>query len=206
MSVDQGEEFPIQSWDVWSCLLFRKTNEIWGGFSNMCSGYPIVVNGVTWLTSEALYQALRFPERADIQEIIRNERSPMAAKMKSKPYRSSCSRIDWDEVRVNAMLWCLAAKLIANEEKFGGLLRSSIARDVVEDSHKDRFWGAVKVSDDYLQGQNVLGVLIMRLRSMWGRDGMEAILEIRPPEGTLLLGASELVVSPSESEGQLNLF
>ena len=38
-----------------------KTAEAWGEYSNMVSGFPVMVNGTRILTSEALYQCCRFP-------------------------------------------------------------------------------------------------------------------------------------------------
>src|SRR5215208_5832704 len=80
-------------------IVFCKTKEEFGGLSNMAAGYPLTVNGVHIRTSEALYQACRFPLRPDVQRLIFEQRSPMTAKMKSKPYRNE-SRSDWDTVRV----------------------------------------------------------------------------------------------------------
>ncbi|MFN9866243.1 MAG: DUF1768 domain-containing protein, partial [Pseudanabaena sp.] len=77
------------------CITFRKTAEKFGGLSNMAGGYLLNVNGVKILTSEALYQACRFPHLPEVQRLIIAERSPMTAKMKSKPYRDN-SRVDWD--------------------------------------------------------------------------------------------------------------
>src|SRR5436309_5954032 len=88
------------------CAVFSKTKEEFGGLSNMAGGYPLCVNGVRILTSEALYQACRFPHRPEVQRLIIAQKSPMTAKMKSKPHRED-SRPDWDEVRVLIMRWCL---------------------------------------------------------------------------------------------------
>ena len=59
---------------------FRRTRESWGGFSNMASGYPITIGRTHIRTSEALYQALKFPHHPDAQTAIIAERSPMQAK------------------------------------------------------------------------------------------------------------------------------
>jgi len=195
MNFDEKIDFKERSWDVWSSVIFQKTSEEWGGFSNMCAGFRIDVNGKTWLTSEALYQALRFPDDPELQEIIRTERSPMAAKMKTKPFRVSRSRKDWDSVRVDAMWWCLIAKLISNEESFGSLLKKSGKSDVVERSHRDRFWGAVRVTEDYLQGQNVLGVLLTMLRDRYSKGGIEEISKILPPKHSRLFGVDSFSIS-----------
>ena len=194
-------DFPIRSWDRSSVVSFRKTKEEWGGLSNMAAGYRIVVNQTEWRTSEALYQALRFPDFPEIQEAIRMEKSPMAAKMKSKQHRSDKSRSDWDEVRVDLMYWCLRVKLACNFELFGGLLSRSYPAEIVEESANDRFWGAVVVNDDYLQGRNLLGVLLNKLRGDWvmGQDQPYAVEE---PDivGCLLLGNRINVVHPQEHE------
>jgi hypothetical protein len=44
------------------------------------------------------------------------------------------------------------------------VLLSSGDRKIVERSRKDRFWGAVPVEDDLLEGENRLGKLLMELR------------------------------------------
>lgn len=106
------------------CVVFRKTNEHFGGLSNMAGGYPLRVNGVRILTSEALYQACRFPHMPDVQRLIIDQPSPMTAKMKSKPYRAD-SRPDWDRVRVAVMRWCLRVKLAQHWTKFGARLRET---------------------------------------------------------------------------------
>ena len=49
-------------------------------------------------------------------------------------------------------------------KKFGGPLRWSAPRPIVERSRKDRFWGAVLEADGVLRGQNRLGRLLMELR------------------------------------------
>jgi len=61
------------------CITFRKTAEKFGGLSNMAGGYLLNVNGVKILTSEALYQACRFPHLPEVQRLIIAERSPMTA-------------------------------------------------------------------------------------------------------------------------------
>lgn len=145
------------------CITFRKTKEVFGGLSNMAGGYNLKINGVKILTSEALYQACRFPHLPDVQKLIIAQNSPMTAKMKSKPYRDQ-SRPDWDQVRVNIMRWCLRVKLVQNWEKFGQLLLQTGDKPIVEDSSKDDFWGAIPTEDNQLVGANVLGRLLMELR------------------------------------------
>jgi ribA/ribD-fused uncharacterized protein len=150
------------------CCVFRKTKEIYGGLSNMASGFPLKVNGVQILTSEAIYQACRFPHLPDIQEKIIKEKSPMSAKMVGKPYRNN-SRADWENTRIKIMRWCLRVKLAQNFFEFGKLLESTFDKPIVEDSSKDDFWGAIRDKQDesILNGTNALGRLLMELRQSY---------------------------------------
>lgn len=158
-------------------VVFRKTKELYGGLSNMAAGFPITVNGITIPTSEALYQACRFPHLPDVQERILKEKSPMSAKMVSKPFRNQ-SRKDWDNVRVNIMRWCLRIKLAQHFIDFGKLLESTFNKPIVEDSTRDDFWGAIrdKKDDNILSGGNVLGRLLMELRQRYNAERYSPML------------------------------
>jgi ribA/ribD-fused uncharacterized protein len=155
-------------YDATQVVSFKKTKDAFGGFSNMAAGFPLTVNGITILTSEALYQACRFPHSPTIQQLILNEKSPMSAKMVSKPFRAQ-SREDFDCVKIDIMRWCLRVKLAQNFITFGKLLKSTQNRPIVEDSHKDTFWGALrdKTDDKLLRGINALGRLLMQLRESY---------------------------------------
>ncbi len=169
-------------------VIFRKTKEAFGGLSNMAAGFPIEINGIHIRTSEALYQACRFPHSEEIQRIIIEEKSPMAAKMKSKKFRVQ-TRNDWMEVRVDIMRWCLKVKLACNWDKFKRLLLSTGDKPIVEESKRDRFWGAIPKGDEILVGQNMLGRLLMEIRDQLINN--EYSLEIVEPlmiDNFVLLG------------------
>lgn len=155
-------------YEINNCCVFRKTKELFGGLSNMASGFPLRVNRIYILTSEALYQACRFPHLPDVQKMIINEKSPMSAKMVGKPYRYN-SRPDWDNTKIKIMRWCLKVKLAQNFFEFGKILESTDNRPIVEDSFKDDFWGAIrdKGNDNILKGVNALGRLLMELRQFY---------------------------------------
>ena len=155
--------YQVKFYDMDSNVVFRKTKERFGGLSNMCSGYPITIGDFVFLTSESLYQCCRFNNDADIQKIIINEKSPISSKMKSKKYRSR-TRDDWYSVRVDIMDWCIRMKLKSNWKKFSELLLCTVDKQIVEESHKDQFWGCVKNKDQMLEGANVLGQLLTNLR------------------------------------------
>src|ERR1700737_685131 len=116
------------------CVTFRKTAEQWGGLSNMAAGFPLAVNDFAIRTSEALYQACRFPHRPDVQQLIIAQPSPMGAKMKAKLHRRN-SRPDFDALRVPIMWWSLRVKLACKPSTFAPLLLATDRRPIVEDSH-----------------------------------------------------------------------
>jgi predicted NAD-dependent protein-ADP-ribosyltransferase YbiA (DUF1768 family) len=173
------------------CATFRKTDEKFGGLSNMASGYPLVVNGVAIPSSEALYQACRFPNLPDVQADIITAHNAMVAKMKSKPHRLH-ARPDFIALRVPIMWWCLRVKLACNPATFGALLRLTGVMPIVEDSHRDSYWGATGVPDDFtaLSGANVLGRLLMLLRGAFVEHGASELMVVPPPaiDGVLLYG------------------
>lgn len=160
-------------------VVFLKTKESFGGLSNMAGGFPLRVNGIRMLTSEALYQACRFPHLPDVQRLIIEENSPMTAKMKSKPHRQN-SRPDWDQVRVKIMRWCLRVKLAQNWNAFSKLLLETGDRAIVEESRKDDFWGAKPIDERTLVGMNVLGQLLMELREAIKADSRDSFLHVEP--------------------------
>ena len=169
----------IRTYERSQSVVFFKTKEAFGGLSNMASGYPLRVNGIRILTSEALYQACRFPHLPEVQRQIIAEQSPMTAKMKSKPYRSQ-SREDWDTVRTQIMRWCLRVKLAQNWKTFGDLLLATGDRPIVEESRKDDFWGAKQRDDGILVGINVLGRLLMELRMELRSNQRDDLRVVRP--------------------------
>ena len=166
-------------YDQLKSVVFSKTKEPFGGLSNMAAGFPLTVNGISIRTSEALYQACRFPHLPEVQQLIIEEASPMAAKMKSKPHRDN-SRPDWDQARVDIMRWCLLVKLAQNWEKFSVLLLETGERPIVEKSHKDSFWGAKMVDEQTLIGTNMLGCLLMELRKAVKSSTRDSFLRVEP--------------------------
>lgn len=170
------------------CIAFRKTNEEFGGFSNMAGGYPIYIEGIKILTSEALYQACRFPEYPEIQRMIIEQRSPMTAKDISRKY-NHLTRRDWESNRVQIMNWCIHLKLLYNWNKMGNLFRRTLDKEIVELSSKDDFWGAYE-RGDYAEGYNVLGLLLKQVRKDYriNQDKRNIILECPRADNFKLLG------------------
>ena len=169
----------IRTYDPTTSVVFQRTKERFGGLSNMAPNFPLKVNGIRIRTSEALYQACRFPHRPDVQRRIIDELSPMTAKMRSKAFRKE-SRSDWDTVRVKIMRWCLRVKLAQNWRAFSELLLQTGDRPIVEQSRKDDFWGAKLVDERTLVGLNVLGQLLMELREAVKEEDRNSFLCVQP--------------------------
>ena len=192
--------------------VFRKTNERFGGLSNMAPGFPLVVNGERIRTSEALYQACRFPSRPDVQRQIIADRSPMSAKMRSKPFRGD-TRSDWNSVRVQVMRWCLRVKLAQNWQKFSSLLLSTGEAPIVEKkARRTDFWASTEQPDGTLVGMNVLGRLLMELREQLKSNEAKNLRSVKPldiPNFLLFEKPIERIQVPSNTRApsyhQINL-
>lgn len=154
---------------------FLRVRERFGPFSNMASGFPISAGGAEIGSSEALYQALRFPHLPDFQREIIDQPAPILAKRHAYT-RVAQTRPDWDAVKVNVMRYVLRAKFGTAQGDLLDLLRGTGEAPIVEISQRDDFWGARPVNGA-LVGRNVLGRLLMELRA-----------ELRPhPSGSPLL-------------------
>ena len=168
----------VRTYERNATVVFRKTKDAFGGLSNMAMGFPIDIYGRRYWTSEALYQACRFPHMPRVQELVVSQRNPITAKMKSRSYHYD-SRGDWDRVRVATMRWCLRAKLLRNWGDFSVLLLESGDRSIVEESRNDTYWGAKQKDNGTLEGVNALGRLLMELREKLKSDP-ESLRRIHP--------------------------
>lgn len=202
MTTENTRQSDIREYERSSAVVFLRTKEAFGGLSNMAGGFPLRINGVRIATSEALYQACRFPHRPEVQHLVIAQTSPMTAKMKTKPYRDD-SRPDWDRVRVKIMRWCLRVKLAQNYSTFSRLLLSTGGVPIVEESRKDPFWGAKPLDEQKLVGMNVLGRLLMELRKELREGDPQRLLTVWPLEipDFLLYGQPIEAIQPSRVAG-----
>lgn len=197
MTMTNSASSDYRVYDSALVAIVYKTKESHGGLSNMASGFPLLVSGVRVATSEALYQACRFPDYPEIQIDILREPNPMVAKMRSKRYRATHTRTDWLAVRHNVMRWCLRQKLAQNFDTFSKLLIETGNLPIVERSRADRYWGAVPSKEGgTLVGRNVLGRLLMELREKLKAMPRDDLLTVEaPPISNFLLLGSPVGVS-----------
>ena len=148
---------------------FRYTRAAWGAFSNFQPlPVPIVAGPWSFASSEAVYQACKFPAHPGVQKRIAE--APTAREAAAIG-RTPGFGIDpgWNARRVDAMRWVLRMKREANRGEIDALLAATGERPIVEVSTRDTWWGARPVADRY-EGHNVLGRLWMELRQQLRED------------------------------------
>lgn len=186
-------------------IVFHKTNEQFGGLSNMAPGYKLKINNHQILTAEAFYQACRYPHLPEVQEAIILESSPITAKRYARKHVHN-TRPDWESKRAAIMRWSLRAKLLQNQSTFGYLLLMTGSLPIVEYSQKDDFWGAKASLSGELVGRNVLGRLLMELRELYKAKQINMnVLEPLQISDFLLLGdpIREIYSDVDEKQQQL---
>jgi len=189
----KSQEFQEQKWepDESKNLVFYSRYKKDGsyGLTNMAPGFPLKVNDMVIRTSEALYQAMKFPDLKEVQMDIIGQRYAGRAIERSRYYDSlNNKRTDWDKIKVDVMRWCLHIKLAQNWDKFSTLLFRTGELTLIEGSPDDRFWGAVKFDKKQKtrEGVNMLGRLLMELRQEIGEDLKKdgpgnSLLIVNPP-------------------------
>ena len=144
------------------CISFKSTKGHYGALSNMAPKFPIIINGTRLRTTEALYQALRFPNYPEIQREIIQYASPISAKKYGRTHIEK-TRTDWNKYRFQIMKFCIEIKLHQNYDTFSQMLLATKKLPIVEYTDKDKVWGA-SLEGDYYVGTNALGRLLMELR------------------------------------------
>ena len=128
--------------------------------------YPAVLtyNGVTYLNSEAAYQAQKCAEPSERMQFAMlrpDEAKKLGGKVTLRP--------DWNEVKVPLMREIVRAKFTQNPFLADWLLKTG-DRELVEGNWwGDTFWG---VSSKTGEGENHLGIILMELREEFRRNGL----------------------------------
>jgi len=148
-------------------IAFTSVRLPFGWLGNM-SPFPLEYDGLLWRTSEALFQARRFGNELSIRELIRAEKSPMAAKMVAKKYHHLMQLKPCSPEDVSMMSEVLNLKL-TQHPNLQDQLKATSGRQIIEDCTKRQhgtglFWGAARQADGSWEGANTLGHLWMRIR------------------------------------------
>lgn len=136
---------------------FYRTSDAFGEFSNFAA-FPIVVDGLTWPTSEHYFQAQKFEDES-YRTQIRETKSPMIAARLGRS-RAQKLRADWESAKDEVMYKALLAK-VSQHASLRGLLLSTGEATLVEHTENDSYWGDRGDGS----GKNMLGQLLMRVRA-----------------------------------------
>ncbi len=138
-------------------IRFYYIGEPYGEFSNFAA-FPIVIDGVTWLTSEHYFQGQKFAGTSHAEE-IRAEPSPMKAAQRGRD-RSRPLRSDWEAVKDETMRTALVAKF-TQHPSLSQLLLDTGSAELIEHTKNDAYWG----DGGDGTGLNRLGQMLMELRT-----------------------------------------
>lgn len=149
-----------------SDIAFTKVKAPFGWLGNMAP-YPIIVDGFTWKTTEALFQALRFDDQ-DIRDLIRSQVSPMSAKIIAKKHSDRRVVVPLSNLDLDNMRTCIRLKVEQHPSLVRMLLDTKHAKIIEDVSARSRkgsalFWGAAQVGDSWI-GENWLGKIWMERR------------------------------------------
>ncbi|NEQ35496.1 MAG: NADAR family protein [Okeania sp. SIO3I5] len=139
-------------------ISFYSTLSRYGCFSN-CSAHGFELDGYLWATSEHYFQAQKFPDTPDAEEIRLAATPGEAANLGSDRNRSL--RLDWEEVKYEIMRTAVFNKFVTNSE-IQEILLSTGDEEIVYKSPVDLYWGQRKDGS----GENKLGKILMEVRSM----------------------------------------
>lgn len=129
----------------------------YGAFSNFAR-YSFQADGIRWKTSEHYYQAQKFVHLQECYDRIVAASTPKEAAQlgRSMPML----RNDWEARKIRAMKWALYHKFTQHDD-LRVLLLETENWELIENSPVDFYWGCGRSGT----GQNMLGKLLMQLRS-----------------------------------------
>ncbi len=153
--------------NVW----FKKVAEEYGWMGNIAP-YPITYNGHVWLTSEALFQSMRFNDPV-IQEEIRQQKSPMSFKMKYKSHRAHQIIVPMSPQDIANMEACVLLKFQQHPE-LARLLMATGNQHIYEDASNRKgvsagFWGVYRDPKNPIMpinGTNMMGEILIKVRAI----------------------------------------
>ncbi|WP_146655511.1 NADAR family protein [Labilithrix luteola] len=137
-------------------IRFYSVGDEYGEFSNFAA-YPIRLRGKSWPTTEHFFQAQKFENERD-REDVRAARTPMLAARMGRDRKRKLRR-DWESVKVSVMREALEAKFTQHDDLRALLLATGDAL-LVEHTENDDYWG----DGGDGSGRNELGRLLMAVR------------------------------------------
>lgn len=135
----------------------------------MAHGYPLNWDGRVVHSSEALYQALKFPRDLKVDghspfELVIREPNAFLSKRIAQRYTHHTIP-EWHDIKLDVMNYCIRLKYLQHRDEIDIVLDHTEDRPIVEKSRRDNLWGAVNDYKGNLVGENLLGELWMMIRS-----------------------------------------
>jgi hypothetical protein len=139
-------------------LYFYSVSDELGELSNFAP-FPISLQSKRWPTSEHYFQAQKFVDPKDREEIRRANTPMIAARMGRDRKRKL--RGDWESVKIGVMRQAVEAKFRQHDDLRQLLLDTGDAK-LVENTDDDYFWGDGADGT----GRNELGRILMQVRTV----------------------------------------
>lgn len=137
-------------------IFFYEPYDQFGFLSNFALS-PILIDDITWPSSEHFYQAQKFDDEYTVDRILRST-DPGDAFLISRENEAHV-RSDWLDIRDNVMRFVVTEKFKQNSQ-FAHQLVATDDLEIKEHSHKDAYWG----DGGDGKGLNKLGKILMDVR------------------------------------------
>ncbi|MCO7224104.1 NADAR family protein [Pleionea sp. CnH1-48] len=137
-------------------IKFYSTTDEYGEFSNFAP-YPIKIKSKVWPSSEHYFQAMKFDNAADQNE-IRKAKTPMEAARKGRDRKRKLKR-SWESIKDNVMREAVLQKFMQHDYLKALLLGTGSAK-LIESTENDSYWG----DGGDGSGKNKLGLILMEVR------------------------------------------
>jgi ribA/ribD-fused uncharacterized protein len=146
-------------------IYFYESSQPYYEFTNFAQGYPVLLDGKMWPTTEQYYQAQKFPHNPALQEEIRKLTSDAQGSAARKAFNLARAhkneiRANWQSISLPTMLKAVRDKFTRHPALRDKLLNTGKAILVENAGANDDFFGAGATGD----GQNQLGQILMRVR------------------------------------------
>jgi N-glycosidase YbiA len=140
-------------------IKFYRLKDPFGCFSNF-SKHPITVDGIVFKTTEHYFQAHKFLDVKNRQDVV-NAPTPREAANIGRD-RNRPLRKDWEVVKNGIMYDALVLKVTQHPEILELLIGTGDAQ-IIEDSPVDSYWGCGADG----KGLNMLGKCWMKVRDLY---------------------------------------
>ncbi len=147
-------------------LFYSDRDNPYGCFSNF-SRHPFELDGKRWPTSEHYFQAQKFQNWADAED-VRRARSPKEAADIGRD-RSRALRRDWEAVKDDVMRRAVLRKFETHED-IRHIMLDTGEEPIVENAPKDYYWGCGADGS----GKNMLGKILEEVRDILRRRASDA--------------------------------